>query len=241
MSEAGVGFGNYHEYLRNLVESEKAQKEAQQAAVSPGPKISDESTAPAPTQQAAEAPVPAQEPTQAASADPLPEAGRAPVPDDSPLVTDKPSFWDKPTNTYAAAPNSDPSQNPTAVTDNNSFEKVTSERSRQQDAARLQRNREQYVIIEPTELPKRPGSDVPNIVAYAVATTNPPGTQLYKRGPFDTQAASARACARYVSADTAQEAFLKSGGPKRDPKKLDPDGDGFACEWDPTVFRSVKK
>jgi len=31
------------------------------------------------------------------------------------------------------------------------------------------------------------------------------------------------------------------GGPKMDPKGIDPDGDGFACYWDPKPFRSVLK
>ena len=33
------------------------------------------------------------------------------------------------------------------------------------------------------------------------------------------------------------KAFLEAGGPKRDRKGLDPDGDGFACAWDPRPFR----
>ena len=51
---------------------------------------------------------------------------------------------------------------------------------------------------------------------------------------------SEKACARYPSPEAAQQAFLSSGGPKRDPKNLDPDGDGFACYWDPTPFQQAK-
>ena len=40
-------------------------------------------------------------------------------------------------------------------------------------------------------------------------------------------------------ADQAQSAFLDSGGPEKDRKGLDPDGDGFACGWDPTPFRNA--
>jgi hypothetical protein len=39
------------------------------------------------------------------------------------------------------------------------------------------------------------------------------------------------------SDDLAQEAFLSEGGPERDRLGVDPDGDGFACRWDPTPFR----
>ena len=37
----------------------------------------------------------------------------------------------------------------------------------------------------------------------------------------------------------AQQAFLEAGGPERDRKGLDPDGDGYACAWDPTPFRAA--
>jgi hypothetical protein len=37
----------------------------------------------------------------------------------------------------------------------------------------------------------------------------------------------------------AQIAFLERGGPKRDTLGLDPDGDGFACYWDPAPFRKA--
>ncbi|CAN0586593.1 unnamed protein product, partial [Ectocarpus sp. 12 AP-2014] len=38
-------------------------------------------------------------------------------------------------------------------------------------------------------------------------------------------------------ADQAQIAFLEAGGPEKDRNGMDPDGDGFACNWDPTPFR----
>jgi hypothetical protein len=34
---------------------------------------------------------------------------------------------------------------------------------------------------------------------------------------------------------------LSNGGPERDRLGLDPDGDGFACYWDPTPFRLARK
>lgn len=82
----------------------------------------------------------------------------------------------------------------------------------------------------------RPGSSGPNIVDYALATTNPKGTQLYKRSGFSVSSAAAK-CAGYASPDLAQEAFLAKGGPEKDRLGLDPDGDGYACAWDPSPFR----
>ncbi|MCH2095005.1 MAG: hypothetical protein MK160_07790, partial [Rhodobacteraceae bacterium] len=117
---------------------------------------------------------------------------------------------------------------------------VSAERSIESDAARIAQNREQYTVIEPTALPVRPGTDQPNIVAYALQTTNPVGASLYRRSTLTTEARHKRNCAAYRTADDAQEAFLSLGGPEKDRKTLDPDGDGFACDWDPTLFRLAR-
>ena len=50
----------------------------------------------------------------------------------------------------------------------------------------------------------------------------------------------AQACAAFASPDQAQIDFLARGGPERDRKGLDPDGDGFACSWNPAPFRKAR-
>ena len=52
---------------------------------------------------------------------------------------------------------------------------------------------------------------------------------------------AARNCGKYPSDDQAQIAFLDRGGPERDRLGLDPDGDGYACGWDPAPFRNAVK
>ena len=128
----------------------------------------------------------------------------------------------------------------TRLSDENDFEAVSERQSIESDAERIESNRAKYVLIEPTTLPRRPGSNVPSIVEYAIKTTNPIGTQLYAR-PFASKTRFDWNCAKYSSQSAAQEAFLVWGGPKVDPKGIDPDGDGFACYWDPKPFRSVLK
>ena len=128
----------------------------------------------------------------------------------------------------------------TRLSDENDFEAVSERQSIESDAERIENNRALYVLIEPTSLPRRPGSTVPSIVEYAIKTTNPMGIQLYSR-PFSSQTRFDWNCAKYSSQSAAQEAFLVKGGPKFDPNGLDPDGDGFACYWDPGPFRSVLK
>lgn len=141
-----------------------------------------------------------------------------------------------------ASPDNPPPQavtNSAGISRENDFAAVSDERSIESDAERLRRAQSRYTVIEPKDLPTRAGSDRPNIVAYALQTNNPVGTAIYKRSSFNTEARHRRNCAAYASPDLAQEDFLAMGGPKRDRKVLDPDGDGFACAWDPTPFRRV--
>lgn len=84
------------------------------------------------------------------------------------------------------------------------------------------------------------GSAGPNLAAYALAATNTPGQSVYERGGFK-MVSEKKVCAKYISPDLAQTAFLEKGGPVRDPGNLDPDGDGFACGWDPRPFQAARK
>jgi len=122
------------------------------------------------------------------------------------------------------------------ISDEQDFDAVSSRQTIESDAARLQANRAQYAVIEPTNLPNRQGN-VPNIVEYALQTDNPVGVQLYKRFGIRAEDRFLRNCAQYKSPSMAQQDFLARGGPVRDRKGLDPDGDGYACAWDPRPFR----
>ncbi|SIS77106.1 hypothetical protein SAMN05421759_103141 [Roseivivax lentus] len=120
------------------------------------------------------------------------------------------------------------------------FDAVSGERSIEQDAALIAQNRAQYQVIQPGAVPQRQGNEGPNIVAYALQTTNAVGQPLYRRSTFASKEKEARNCRAYASDDLAQEAFLAAGGPEKDREGLDADGDGFACRWNPSVFRSVR-
>lgn len=124
-----------------------------------------------------------------------------------------------------------------SISDEQDFEAVSGRQSIESDAERIARNREQYQLITPTAIPQREGSAQPNVVSYALRTTNPKGVQIYSRSGFNLQAKSQRNCAAFPSPDQAQIEFLANGGPERDRKSLDPDGDGYACAWDPAPFR----
>lgn len=126
----------------------------------------------------------------------------------------------------------------TGISDENDFNAVAARETIESDRARIEQNRAQYQVVQPTAVPQRQGGDAPNIVQFALSTSHAPGTPTYRRSSLRMTNPDA-ACARYASPDLAQEAFLAGGGPERDRKGLDPDGDGYACGWDPRPFRTA--
>jgi len=126
------------------------------------------------------------------------------------------------------------------ISDEQDFGAVSGRESISSDAARINANRAQYTIVEPTDLPVRSGNSQSQIVEYALATTNSVGEPLFSRSRVFAENKFNRSCGKFPSADMAQEEFLKRGGPQRDPKGMDPDGDGFACYWDPNPFRQAR-
>ncbi len=131
-----------------------------------------------------------------------------------------------------------PVQNGTGMSDEQDFEAVKSRQSIESDKARIEANKAQYQQIAPTALPERPKATHTSIlVDYALSVQNRKGEPVYSR-MFPSDEASRKACLRYPTPEAAQEAFLNAGGPKRDMKRLDPDGDGFACDWDPAPLQA---
>jgi hypothetical protein len=99
----------------------------------------------------------------------------------------------------------------------------------------LEAARQQLVIVQPGAVPQ--AVEGVNIALYAQQTTNRVGERRFQRPMVSF--GSGGACRRYPTADQAQRAFLAAGGPERDPYNLDPDGDGFACDWNPEPFRRL--
>lgn len=126
----------------------------------------------------------------------------------------------------------------TGISDEQDFGAVSARETIESDKQRIERNRAEYVMVQPKDLPQRPGDTGPNIVEFALATTHAPGVQMYKRSGMGIRSADS-ACAKYTSPDKAQQDFLSKGGPDRDRMGVDPDGDGFACSWDPRPFRTA--
>ncbi|SPJ24493.1 hypothetical protein [Palleronia abyssalis] len=208
----GVGFGDYESYEAARLAQDRQTASAPAAAVPTNPVISSEEL------QAAGLPAGGQglPPSGTIDTAALPESGPA-----------------------AAASAPAPSSSP-GISDEQSFAAVSARETIESDAERLARNRAQYQVVQPRAVPQREGQSGPNIVQYALNTTNVVGQPVYRRGGFFQERRFRSACAGFASPDLAQEAFLAEGGPERDRLGVDPDGDGFACSWDPAPFRAAQ-
>ncbi|MFW5654960.1 MAG: hypothetical protein ACOCYW_04855 [Roseicyclus sp.] len=75
------------------------------------------------------------------------------------------------------------------------------------------------------------------VVAFALSTDNAVGERVHARFPLRLGRPEVR-CSDFRTTDLAQDWFLTNDGPDRDRAGLDPDGDGFACNWDPERYRA---
>ena len=125
------------------------------------------------------------------------------------------------------------------ISDEQDFDAVSSRESIESDAERRAAQIAAREVIEPTAVPERPANTGPNIVEYALNAPNNRGQEWYSRTIFSTVSRMQANCTDYRNPDEAQRDFLIRGGPERDPRSLDPDGDGFACGWDPAPFRAA--
>ncbi|MEL6549235.1 MAG: hypothetical protein AAFQ54_03220 [Pseudomonadota bacterium] len=158
------------------------------------------------------------------------------VPSPPPPTANDPALGD--TAAAAATAPEATDRAPTGISDEQNFDAVSERETIESDAARIAANRAAFEVVAPTALPSRTGAG-PNIVEYALRTTNSVGQSLYRRSGLSNRNRHLRNCAEFPSADIAQQTFLAAGGPERDRRNLDPDGDGFACAWDPAPFRVV--
>ena len=217
----GVGFTDYNSYVRGA--------------------------APAPAGAPVTVPPPGGAFDPAAAAAAIDRAqGTAPVatlPATLPPATPVPATVDSTTRPRGGAPagikeESGEVQSHAGISDEQDFNAVSARETIESDKERIERNRAEYVVVQPKDLPQRPGDTGPNIVEFALATKHAPGVQMYKRSGLGIRDVNA-ACAKFASSDQAQQDFLAKGGPDRDRLGVDPDGDGFACSWDPRPFRTA--
>ena len=180
-------------------------------------------------------------PAAAAVAAPAPVPAGAPAgvyPSVAPLPPDTPNpelIYGHKINTPEAP--SDPTVN-AGISDEQDFQAVSSRETIESDKARIEANAAQYEQIAPTALPERTDEETAAVIQYVLSATNAKGQSIYGRRTVSEEKYQ-KACQKFITGVAAQAAFLKAGGPDRDPKRLDPDGDGYACDFDPTPFRAA--
>ena len=101
-------------------------------------------------------------------------------------------------------------------------------------AKKLAEAREKRLVIE-TKMPANSKQNV-NVAFFARSTSNKKGQSIYSRNSYKIFDHWTE-CSHFSTDDSAQRFFLELGGPEMDSKNLDPDGDGFACNWDPVLYR----
>ncbi|WP_244868019.1 hypothetical protein [Vannielia litorea] len=221
-SGSGVGFGDYDSYQA---------RQSRDAALATSQRQTVRPPAPAPATAAAQTPEGTGAPTAAEIDAAL---GRTPASTGGVITPAAPAPAPVQTGTVPRSAGSS-----AGISDEQSFEAVSSRESIESDAQRIARQRAQFEQAPVTALPQRPQDTGPNLAEYALSTTNQPGEKIYRRS-FTSQRKYDRACSGQPSAAQAQQAFLAAGGPQRDRLGMDPDGDGFACGWDPRPFRAAK-
>lgn len=231
-SGAGVGLSEYSQY-----EIERARLEASQgAAIDPGQAIVPPGADPVIPGGSGAPAISSAELASAGIGAPLaaPGTGGSAAPDAVSNVNDV----NRTEGVQASPANAEVQIASSGISDEQSFEAVAARETIESDAERLARQRAAYQVIQPTALPERDEEVGPNIVEYALNAPNRLGQEWYSRSllVIDPVGKFQRNCASFRSPDEAQREFLSRGGPERDPLGVDPDGDGFACGWDPAPF-----
>ena len=214
----GVGFDDYSNYELERARREAALTSPQTSIIPPAKVTTIVRNDPAPVSG-----------TQAIASSELANAGIGQSRPAQPVVGEPLS---------ALNPVAVPSSN-SGISDEQNFDAVAGRETIESDAARRAAQAAAREQVEPTAVPDRPSNTGPNIVEYAVNAPNVKGQEWYSRSLLTTQGRYQRNCADYATPDDAQRDFLARGGPERDRRGIDPDGDGFACGWDPAPFRAA--
>jgi hypothetical protein len=122
------------------------------------------------------------------------------------------------------------------LSDEQNFDAVAGRETIESDAERRAAQAAVRQQVAPTAVPERPRDVGPDIVEYALSAPNVRGQEWYSRSILSGEGRFRRNCAGYATPDDAQRDFLARGGPDLDRRGIDPDGDGFACGWDPAPF-----
>ncbi len=122
------------------------------------------------------------------------------------------------------------------VLDLSQFSQEQQKVEREQAAKRREELKAGRVILEINSKEKIRIKSI-NLAVFARSVSNKVGEKIYYRNFLST--ANNLSCKKFSNKNAAQIFFLENGGPKNDYHNLDADGDGFACKWDPSIYRKI--
>ena len=122
------------------------------------------------------------------------------------------------------------------VLDLSQFSQEQQKVEREQAAKRREELKAGRVVLDVNGQEKI-GTTSLNLAVFARSVSNRVGEKIYFRNFLGTDLSPG--CKKFSSKNAAQIFFLKNGGPKNDYHNIDVDGDGFACKWDPEIYRKI--
>ena len=122
------------------------------------------------------------------------------------------------------------------VLDLSQFSQEQQKVEREQAAKRREELKAGRVVLEVNSKEKITLKSV-NLAVFARSVSNKVGEKIYYRNFLSAENNSS--CKKFSNKNVAQIFFLENGGPKNDYHNLDVDGDGFACKWDPSIYRKI--
>ncbi|WP_342076282.1 hypothetical protein [Yoonia sp. SS1-5] len=242
----GVGFNDFAQFELDRARREAALSRPLPGSIIPPPQVNTIPGQPAPAAPTQTGAIPS---SALAAAGIGQQAAPATVPAPAPVATAPVAAAPTPpANTGSdplrrqgvdASPTNAPPviQNNPSLSDEQNFDAVAGRETIESDAERRAAQAAAREQVQPTAVPQRPSNTGPNIVEYAINAPNLKGQEWYSRSLLSGQSRFQRNCAQYATPDDAQRDFLARGGPERDRRGIDPDGDGFACGWDPAPFK----
>ena len=124
------------------------------------------------------------------------------------------------------------------VLDLSQFSQEQQKIEREQAAERREALKAGRVVLEANDKEKIKRQSV-NLAVFARSVSNKLGEKIYYRNFIVSDAGSG--CKKFSDQNAAQIFFLENGGPKNDFHNGDADGDGFACKWDPAIYRKIER
>ena len=124
------------------------------------------------------------------------------------------------------------------ILDLSQFSQEQQKVEREQAAQRREELKAGRVVLEATGKEKIATKSV-NLAVFARSVSNKLGEKIYYRNFVSSDAGSG--CKKFSNKNAAQIFFLENGGPKNDFYNMDVDGDGFACKWDPAIYRKIER